>query len=369
MAASARMPHAAVVFYINPRSHRLQTTSSSCGLTALANLREISKQSAALRARGSMRRLRFLAFLLAIAALPPPPMAAAQLRRDHYAGVCPDLEAIVRAAVRQAMEHSPVAAPATLRLFFHDCAVEGCDASVMIMKPDGDDEWRSSDDQTLRPEGFHTVLSAKAAVDSDPRCRFRVSCADIIALAARDAVFLSGGPDYPVELGRYDGRVSTRGSVALPHGTFAVDELTAFFSGLGLSQTDMIALSGGHTIGAAGCGFFHYRLAGDPAMDPEFAAQLHGSCPGGAAGFAFLDAATPLQFDNAYYGNLRRGWGLLGSDQALYADPRSRAAVERYAADERAFFDDFAAAMTRLGRVGVRTAADGEIRRDCRFPN
>lgn len=105
-------------------------------------------------------------------------------------------------------------------------------------------------------------------------------------------------------------------------------------------------------------------------MHPALASQLRGSCPGqGAPGFALLDDATPARFDNKYYWNLRHGRGLLGSDQVLYADARSRAAVKRYASDERAFFDDFAAAMTRLGRVGVRTAADGEIRRDCRFPN
>ncbi|WVZ78754.1 hypothetical protein U9M48_026411 [Paspalum notatum var. saurae] len=348
-----------------------------------------------------MRRSQFLAafFLLAFGALTPPMAATAQLRPDYYSSVCPNLESIVRDAVRQSVAHSPLAAPATLRLFFHDCAVRGCDASVMLINPDGDDEWRSLDGMTLKPEGFNTVMGAKAAVDSDPQCRNRVSCADILALAARDAVFLSGGPDYQVELGRYDGRASTGGSVMIPHGTFDLDQLNAFFSGLGLSQTDMIALSGesaklvlvrvrffltpvlacpwtaavvvagGHTIGAASCGFFGYRMGADAGMDPAFAEQLRGRCPGGAAGFAFLDAATPLRFDNEYYRNLRAGKGLLGSDQVLYADPRSRGAVDRYADDEGAFFADFAAAMARLGRVGVRTAADGEIRRDCRFPN
>lgn len=131
--------------------------------------------------------------------------------------------------------------------------------------------------------------------------------------------------------------------------------------------------AGAHTIGAASCGFFGYRLGADAAMDPAFAEQLQGSCPGAApgagGGFAFLDTGTPLRFDNEYYRNLRVGRGLLASDQALHADPRSRAAVDRYAADQDAFFGDFAAAMTRLGRVGIRTADDGEIRRDCRFPN
>ncbi|XP_066372849.1 peroxidase 45-like [Miscanthus floridulus] len=314
-----------------------------------------------------MRRLQFLAavFLLAFT-----PMAVAELRPDYYAGVCPNLESIVRGAVQQSVALSPLAAPATLRLFFHDCAVRGCDASVMLINAAGDDEWRSPDGMTLKLEGFSTVMNAKAAVDSDPQCRNRVSCADILALAARDSVFLSGGPDYKVELGRFDGTVSTCGSVVIPHGTFDLDQLNGFFSSLGLNQTDMIALSGGHTIGAASCGFFAYRLGADPAMDPALAQHLLGSCPGGGpAGFAFLDATTPLRFDNEYYRNLRGGMGVLASDQVLYADPRSRGAVERYADDQGAFFGDFAAAMARLGRVGVRTADDGEIRRDCRFPN
>ena len=72
-----------------------------------------------------MRGLRLLAafLLLALDVFPPPPMARAQLAPDYYADVCPDLERIVRDAVRMSVAHSPVAAPATLRLFFHDCAV------------------------------------------------------------------------------------------------------------------------------------------------------------------------------------------------------------------------------------------------------
>uniref|UniRef100_A0A0E0LF29 Peroxidase n=1 Tax=Oryza punctata TaxID=4537 RepID=A0A0E0LF29_ORYPU len=247
---------------------------------------------------------------------------------------------------------------------------QGCDASIMIVNSNGDDEWRNSDNQSLKPEGFTTVLNAKAAVDSDPQCRHKVSCADILALAARESVYQSGGPNYQVELGRYDGRVSTRDSVVLPHANFNLDQLNAFFAGLGLSQTDMIALSGGHTFGAADCRFFQYRIGADPAMDQNFAAELRNTCGANPSNFAFLDGATPAAFDNAYYRNLQSGRGLLGSDQALHADQRSRGTVDYYAWSQSAFFGDFVAAMTRLGRVGVKTAATGgEIRRDCRFPN
>ena len=58
----------------------------------------------------------------------------------------------------------------------------------MIFNPNGDDEWRNPDDQSLKQQGFQTVLDAKAAVDRDPRCRYKVSCADILALAARESV-------------------------------------------------------------------------------------------------------------------------------------------------------------------------------------
>ncbi|CAL5040248.1 unnamed protein product [Urochloa decumbens] len=307
------------------------------------------------------------AVVCAAALLPQP--AVAQLRTDYYASVCPNLENIVRGSVRQSMAQSQISAPAALRLFFHDCAVQGCDASIMIVNSNGDDEWRNSDNQSLKREGFQTILNAKAAVDSDQQCRSKVSCADILALAAREAVLQSGGPYYQVELGRYDGRASTRASVVLPRVNFNLDQLNAFFSGLGFNQTEMVALLGAHTLGAADCPFFQYRIGSDPTMDQSLASQLRGTCGSNPTnGFAFLDP-SPVNFDNAFYRNLQAGRGILGSDQVLYSDTRSRAAVDGYAANQGAFFNDFVAAITKLGRIGVKTAANGEIRRDCRFTN
>ena len=72
-----------------------------------------------------MARLRLVLFVAVVvsAALLPPPAAVAQLRTDYYASTCPNLESIVRGSVRQSMAQSQIAAPAALRLFFHDCAV------------------------------------------------------------------------------------------------------------------------------------------------------------------------------------------------------------------------------------------------------
>ena len=77
-----------------------------------------------------------------------------------------------------------------------------------------------------------------------------------------------------------------------------------------------------------------------------------------------------MGFDNAFYQNLQVSMGLLGSDQVLYSDIRLRSTVDYYTSNQGVFFGDFVAAMTKLGRIMVKTpATDVEIRRECRLPN
>ena len=52
----------------------------------------------------------------------------------------------------------------------------------------------------------------------------------------------------------------------------------------------------------------------------------------------------------------------VGSDQVLYSDIRSCSTVDYYASNQGAFFGDFVAAMTKLGRIGVKNT--GHRRRD-----
>ena len=44
------------------------------------------------------------------------------------------------------------------------------------------------DNLSLAGDGFDTVIKAKAAVDANPSCRNKVSCADILTMATRDVV-------------------------------------------------------------------------------------------------------------------------------------------------------------------------------------
>nr|WCO08472.1 peroxidase 6 [Litchi chinensis] len=305
---------------------------------------------------------------------------SAQLREDFYKNTCPNVESLVRNAVTNKFKQTFVTAPATLRLFFHDCFVRGCDASVLLASPNNKAERDHPDDISLAGDGFDTVIKAKQAVDSDPNCRNKVSCADILALAARDVIGLVGGPFYKVELGRRDGRISRIASVQrrLPHPEFNLDQLNALFGSHGLTQTDMVALSGAHTIGFSHCGRFSKRIYNfspknriDPTLNFRYALQLRQMCPLRVdPSIAInMDPNTPQTFDNAYYKNLINGMGLFTSDQILFTDRRSRSTVELFASNNDAFNKAFIEAITKLGRVDVKTGNQGEIRMDCTRPN
>ncbi|CAM8996085.1 hypothetical protein QQ045_006827 [Rhodiola kirilowii] len=306
---------------------------------------------------------------------------SAQLRQNYYANICPNVETIVRNVVNNKFKQTFVTVPATLRLFFHDCFVSGCDASVIIASSGGNTaEKDHPDNLSLAGDGFDTVIKAKAAVDATSSCRNKVSCADILALATRDVIVLSGGPSYPVELGRLDGLASTTSSVTgnLPHPDFKLDQLTTMFASHGLTQADMIALSAAHTLGFSHCDKFSNRLYNfstqsqvDPTLNPTYADQLKVNCPKNVDPLIAIDMdpTTPRTFDNVYYKNLQQGKGLFESDQILFTDARSKPTVNTWATNSTAFNQAFITAMTKLGRVGVKTGSNGNIRRDCSIFN
>lgn len=300
---------------------------------------------------------------------------SAQLSENFYAETCPHVESIVRKAVIQKSKETPVTAPGTLRLFFHDCFVEGCDASVMIQStPNNTAERDYTDNLSLAGDGFDTVMMAKQAVENE--CPNTVSCADILAMAARDVVELVGGPHFKVELGRRDGIVSLASRVAgnLPEPTFNLDQLNTLFTRKGLTQIDMITLSGAHTVGFSHCVKFENRIYNfssgssvDPNLDTTYATQLQQACPRIVNPDAVvpMDPITPNRFDNAYYRNLQSGKGLFTSDEVLFTDTRSRNTVNTYAQSPAAFKSTFGNAMIKLGRVDVKMGTQGEIRLVC----
>lgn len=105
----------------------------------------------------------------------------------------------------------------------------------------------------------------------------------------------------------------------------------------------------------------------DPALNRTYAARLQAMCPRNVDPRVAIDMdpVTPLGFDNQYYKNLQQGMGLFTSDQVLFDDPRSRPVVDALAQSSQDFDRAFVAVITKLGRVGIKTAANGNVRRDC----
>ncbi|EOY02827.1 Peroxidase superfamily protein [Theobroma cacao] len=294
-----------------------------------------------------------------------------QLSETFYQTTCPKLESIVRKVVTQKINQTFVTVPATLRLFFHDCFVEGCDASILIASPNGDAEKDAPDNLSLAGDGFDTVIKAKQAVEK--RCPGLVSCADILAIATRDIIDLAGGPSFKVELGRRDGLISQASRVAgnLPEPNFNLTQLDTIFAKNSLTQIDMIALSGCHTVGFSHCNRFASRLYSfspsspvDPDLDPTYAQELKQACPQDVdARIAInMDPITPQTFDNMYFQNLVAKKGLFTSDEVLFTNPASQPTVIDFAKNPGDFNAAFITAMRKLGRVGVKTGQAGQIR-------
>ncbi|RDX62486.1 Cationic peroxidase 1, partial [Mucuna pruriens] len=197
---------------------------------------------------------------------------------------------------------------------------EGCDGSVLL-----NDTSSFTGEQTAFPNvnslrGFVVIDNIKSQVES--LCPGVVSCADILAVAARDSVVALGGPSWTVQLGRRDSTTASLSSANsdLPAPFNELPDLITAFSNKGFTTQEMVALSGSHTIGQAGCSNFRARIYNDTNIDSSFAKSLQANCPsvGGDRNLAPLDTTSPTTFDNAYFKNLQSQKGLLHSDQVLF---------------------------------------------------
>ncbi|KAL2925205.1 Peroxidase 4 [Bienertia sinuspersici] len=298
----------------------------------------------------------------------------AQLSTFFYSRTCPNVQIIVRNTIRQAISREPRMGASILRLFFHDCFVNGCDASILL-----DDTTSFTGEKNAFPNrnsvrGFEVIDTIKSNVEAT--CTETVSCADIIALAAQEAVVLLGGPSWRVPLGRRDATTAsqTAANTNLPPSTANLSTLITLFAAQGLNARDMTALSGAHTIGQARCTTFRDHIYNDTNIDPTFATTRKATCPGPASGtgddnLAPLDVISPNRFDNGYFQDLVARRGLLHSDQELFNGGSQDRLVRMYSSSFRAFANDFANAMVKMGNISPLNGSNGEIRKNCRLIN
>ncbi|KAJ1283200.1 hypothetical protein BS78_03G109900 [Paspalum vaginatum] len=298
---------------------------------------------------------------------------------QFYAHSCPQAEATVRSVVAKAVARETRMAASLLRLHFHDCFVKGCDASLLLDNISSIVSEKGSNPNKNSARGFEVVDEIKAALEA--ACPGTVSCADILALAARDSTVLLGGPYWDVPLGRRDSLgASVQGSnndIPAPNNTLPT--IITKFRRQGLDLVDVVALSGGHTIGMSRCTSFRQRLynqtgngMADATLDVSYAARLRQGCPrsGGDNNLFPLDMVSPAKFDNFYFKNILAGKGLLSSDEVLLTKSAETAALVRaYADDVNLFFHHFARSMVKMGNISPLTGAQGEIRKNCRRLN
>ncbi|KAL3820880.1 hypothetical protein ACJIZ3_006785 [Penstemon smallii] len=293
------------------------------------------------------------------------------LTTSYYEKSCPKLEAIVHQKVNAWVKRDNTLAASIIRLHFHDCAVRGCDASILLNHIGT--ERRAEASKTLR--GYTLIDDIKAEVEK--QCPKTVSCADILTAAARDATILVGGPFWEVPFGRKDGRISiAKEADMVPQGHENITSLINFFDKLGLSFVDLVILSGSHTIGRSSCHAIRDRISNfkgtrkpDPSLNGTYLNSLRKECRLDT-NYVNFDATTPRTFDVAYYKNLGKRMGLLATDQLLYSDGRTRTLVDILATQPEFFMSQFAVSMVKVGNANVLTGKNqGEVRLNCNYVN
>ncbi|CAA0807749.1 L-ascorbate peroxidase 3- peroxisomal [Striga hermonthica] len=220
-------------------------------------------------------------------------------------------------------------APIMLRLAWHDAGTY--DVNTKTGGPNG-----SIRNEEECAHGANSGL--KIAIDFCEQVKSkcpRITYADLYQLAGVVAVEVTGGPTIDFVPGRKDSKISPKEG-RLPNATKGVPHLREVFYRMGLSDKDIVALSGGHTLGRA---------------HPE------------RSGFDGPWTAEPLKFDNSYFKELLKGEseGLLKlpTDVALLDDPEFRRYVELYAKDEDAFFKDYAESHKKLSELGFASTQSG----------
>ncbi|KAK6922573.1 hem peroxidase [Dillenia turbinata] len=206
----------------------------------------------------------------------------------------------------RALISSKQCAPLMLRLALNDA--ETYDANAKRGGPDGsirfEEVYKRKENEGLEEAiKFCEELKAKHP---------KITYADLYQLAGVVAVEVTGGPTIDFFPGRKDSLKPPKEGL-LPDATKGVQHLKDIFYRMGISDKDIVALSGGRTLGKA---------------------------------------KDPMKFDNTYFKELLENESKGTADKGLLEDPTFRRYVKLYADNEEAFFKDYAASHKKLSELG-----------------
>ncbi|KAH0462756.1 hypothetical protein IEQ34_010331 [Dendrobium chrysotoxum] len=324
--------------------------------------------------------MKLLSLFLLIVAVAPPAAVDGQLKVGFYSQSCPLAESLVRQTVVSAYFNNSGVAAGLIRMFFHDCFVRGCDGSVLLDSTSSNLAEKDAPPNNPSLHGFEVIDAAKSAIEA--RCPNTVSCADIIAFAARDSSALTGNIYYAIPSGRRDGNISLffDALANLPSPLSNASTLIKAFAAKNLTADELVTLSGAHSIGVSHCSSFRNRIYNfsstsetDPTLSAPYAARLRSVCPFNSSlsgnTTVPMDVFSPTELDNAYYVVLQLALGLFTSDQALLTQSSLRTAVNDNAGNGAEWAAKFARAMVKMGNTEVKTGQQGEIRKNCHVVN
>eukprot|EP00249_Psilotum_nudum_P017297 c26251_g1_i1 orf=686-1627(-) len=178
-----------------------------------------------------------------------------------------------------------------------------------------------------------------------------ITWADLFQLASATAIEEAGGPKIPMRYGRVDapgpegcppeGKLPDAGPPA------PADHLHQVFYRMGLSDKEIVALSGAHTLGRS-------RPERSGWGKPETRYTKDG--PGKPGGQSWT--AQWLKFDNSYFKDIKEKKDddllVLPTDAVLFTDPSFQIYAEKYAEDQEVFFTDYALAHSKLSELGAK---------------
>ncbi|KAL0304504.1 UNVERIFIED_CONTAM: Peroxidase 5 [Sesamum radiatum] len=248
----------------------------------------------------------------------------AQLQVGFYQSSCGLAELIVKQEVTNGFIKDKGVAAGLVRLHFHDCFVRGCDGSVLIDSTPSNTAEKDAPPNNPSLRGFEVIDNAKSKLEAI--CKGVVSCADILAFAARDSI----------EIVR-----------------------------------DMLDIYLAHSQFSAQLYNFNSNSSQDPTLDNAYAVQLRQQCPqnSNANLVVPMDPSSPAITDVGYYRGVLANRGLLTSDQTLLTSPKTQFQVVQNVQNPFLWRNKFAAAMVKMGKIGVLTGNAGEVRANCRVIN